>query len=107
MVVAMPPPAGSEKSTVPPALRVMAPRLTLTIPPLPLMATSEDAPALTVRPLNRCVFTAAALPWIVNVPPPSARAELVERLLTILLPGAPTAEKSSERVPALTTVGPA
>ena len=82
-------PLGSVKSTVPPALRLMLPRLKSSEFDAAVVRTMAEQPGLTVRPLNCWLLVVPALPWIARVPPPKAKEEALVALLMMLAVGAP------------------
>ena len=89
---------GTVKSTVPPRLRVMAPRLSVVpVPPLVLTTTAE-APGFRVRALTVWLVAPLVLPTRSKVPPPRVRVELLLRLPAVPLP--------TFSVPPLTVVAP-
>ena len=99
-------PLGSVKSTVPPALRLMLPRLSSSGFDVLADGTMADEPGLTIRPLNCWLLVAPSVPWMAKVPPPKTRDEESARLLMMLAVGAPAWLKSSLSVPAEIVVPP-
>ena len=74
-------PPGSVKSTVPPGLRLMLPRLRSSGFDVPAVSTMAEQPGLTARPLNCWLLVVLAFPWIARVPPPKAKEELSDSVV--------------------------
>ena len=91
-----------EKSTAPPAVRVIAFSVNAIVPPAPMVETTAPTP-LTVVPVNAWVFVPAAKPVAVSPPPLRTRAVFGKRFT----PPAPlTAVKVSLMLPPAMFVAP-
>ncbi|MNF81540.1 hypothetical protein D3C84_638160 [compost metagenome] len=88
LVVVMLPLPGKLKLTSP-SVRVIAPRLSVMLPPAPDVAPIVLLPAVTRRPLNVCVLASPAAPITLSTPPPMFRVEALEMMLLVGAVAAP------------------
>ena len=83
-------PLGSVKSTVPPAARLMLPRLKSSAFDAAAVRTMAERPRIDRQAVELLAVGRAAVPWIARVPPPKTKEEeLGAALLMMLLAGAP------------------
>ena len=103
VTMAMPAPLAAVKFRPVPMLRVIAPRVSVTSPPLPGTTVTVLAPKFTAVPLNVWLLELESLPTTFSRPPPRLNIELPEMMSEV---GAPAALKPSVKTPALTAVAP-
>src|SRR5437867_1256068 len=106
VVVVMLPDVGRMKSTMPPTVCVSAPKLRLTVPPVPMLARTYDRPTSTLVDATACELVAPLAPvntkadigcepmFEVTAPPSTNAPGEPSPLYRMLDEGAPAAEKS-------------